>query len=165
MSQCSIPSTEDVQAAAKAQDTLDLRMLNAMESGPQASIVDSDIDDLLVRQCVTEISIPRQLHDSAAGNPRMLVEVGPTRGFMELGLLAGSSYTLNDLQSLALQLVCLFLDRHIANPDSAGQHLQYVGGPGGTGKSRIMEALQHVFAARGQLHYLQITGTSGSAAA
>ncbi|KAH6883841.1 hypothetical protein B0T10DRAFT_376515, partial [Thelonectria olida] len=96
---------------------------------------------------------------------RMFVEVGPTRGFAELGLLAASSYTLNDLQSMALQLVCRFLGKYIANPDSAGQHLQYVGGPGGTGKSRIVDALRDVFTTRGQPHHIQITGTSGSAAA
>lgn len=95
----------------------------------------------------------------------MFVDVGPTRGFVELGLLAASSYTLNHLQSMALQLVCRFLDKYIANPDSAGQHLQYVGGPGGTGKSRIVDALRDVFTARGQPHRLQITGTSGSAVA
>ncbi|KJZ68594.1 hypothetical protein HIM_12014 [Hirsutella minnesotensis 3608] len=100
LSRCPIPSAEDVQAAAKAQDMLHLRMLNEMDGG-----------------------------------------------------------------SMALQLVCRFLDRYIANPDSAGQHLQYVGGPGGTGKSRVVDALRGVFTARGQPHHLQITGTSGSAAA
>jgi hypothetical protein len=66
---------------------------------------------------------------------------------------------------MALQLVCKFLDRCVADPDSAGQHLQYTGGPGGTGKSRVIDALKWVFEARGQSHLLQITGTSGSAAA
>ncbi|KAH7012614.1 uncharacterized protein B0I36DRAFT_205790, partial [Microdochium trichocladiopsis] len=79
--------------------------------------------------------------------------------------LAASEYMLNELQNMALQLVCRFLDKYAANPDSAGQHLQYTGGPGGTGKSRIIDALRQVFTARGQLHLLQITGTSGSAAA
>ncbi|KAM4063877.1 ATP-dependent DNA helicase PIF1 [Hirsutella rhossiliensis] len=130
LSRCPIPSAEDVQAAAKAQDMLHLRMLNEMEGGVQGdttSIGDADTDDLLVRQCDADIPIPRQLEDSAVQRPRMVVEVGSSRGFVELGLLAASSYTLNDLQSMALQL--------------------YVGGPGG------------------QPHHLQITGTSGSAAA
>ncbi|KAJ4184745.1 hypothetical protein NW759_017007 [Fusarium solani] len=123
-------------------------MLDEMGGGLQGgttSIGDADIDDLLVRQCDTEVPIPRQLEDSTVQNPRI--------------------YSLNDLQSMALQLVCRFLDKYIANPDSAGQHLQYVGGPGGTGKSGIVDAVRDIFTARGQLHHLQVTGTSGSAAA
>ncbi|EXL64589.1 hypothetical protein FOPG_19154 [Fusarium oxysporum f. sp. conglutinans race 2 54008] len=168
LSQCPIPSAKDLQAAAKAQDMLHIRMLDEMEGGVQVgttSIGDADVDDLLVRQCDTEIPIPRQHEYPATQNPQMFVEVGPSRGFVELGLLAASSYSLNDLQSMALQLVCGFLDKYIANPDSAGQHLQYVGGPGGTGKSRIVDALRDVFTTRGQPHHLQVTGTSGSAAA
>ncbi|KAH8751083.1 hypothetical protein F5883DRAFT_578518, partial [Diaporthe sp. PMI_573] len=91
----SIPSVEDVQAAAKAQDLLHLRMLNEMEGGIQGgttSVGNVDIDDLLVRQCDTDIPIPRRLEDSDVQSPRMFVEVGPTRGFAELGLLAASSY-------------------------------------------------------------------------
>ncbi|KAI1289117.1 hypothetical protein F5Y03DRAFT_401269 [Xylaria venustula] len=66
---------------------------------------------------------------------------------------------------MALQLLCRVLDKCTVNPDSTGQHLQYIGGPGGTEKSKIINALRYVFAARGQPHLLQITGTSGSAAA
>jgi len=168
LSQCPIPSVEDVQAAAKAQDMLHLRMLDEMEGGLKGGTAPTenvDIEDLLVRQCDPEIPLPRQREDSALPNPRMFVDIGSTRGFVELGLLAASRYTLNDLQRMALQLVCRFLDKFIADPDSSGQHLQYIGGPGGTGKSRIIDALRDVFAARGEPHRLQITGISGSAAA
>ncbi|KAM5529293.1 hypothetical protein FOXYSP1_17137 [Fusarium oxysporum f. sp. phaseoli] len=168
LSQCSVPSADDVQAAAKAQDLLHLQMLNEMEGvvqGGTTSIGNADIDDLLVRQCDADIPIPRHLETSQAQNPRMLVELGPVGGFTELGLQAASAYTLNGLQSMALQLICRFLDKYVDHPDSAGQNLQYVGGPGGTGKSRIVDALRNVFVARGQLHQLQVTGMSGSAAA
>ncbi|KAM4067799.1 PIF1-like helicase [Hirsutella rhossiliensis] len=96
---------------------------------------------------------------------RMLVDVSPVTSFVEMGHTTAASFTLNYLQTMALQLVCVFLDNYAANPDSAGQHLQYTGGPGGTGKSRIIDALKDVFAARNQPHLLQITGTSGSSAA
>jgi hypothetical protein len=86
-------------------------------------------------------------------------------GFTELGRIAASNFTFNSLQTMALQLVCGFLDRYVTDSDSASQHLQYTGGPGGTGKSRVIDALKWVFSARGQSHLLQITGTSGSAAA
>ncbi|RYO88458.1 hypothetical protein DL764_008723 [Monosporascus ibericus] len=100
---------------------LHLQMLNEMEGGVQGgttSASNADIDDLLVRQCDTEVPIPKQLENSAVQSPRMFVKVGPTRGFVELGLLAASNYTLNHLQSMALQLMCRFLDKYIANPDS-----------------------------------------------
>ncbi|KAF4967411.1 hypothetical protein FSARC_5035 [Fusarium sarcochroum] len=143
LSQCSVSSTDEVQVAAKAQDLLHLQMLNKIE----------------------DIPIPKQFEAPQATNPRMLVELGPVGGFTELELWAASTYTLNSLQSMALQLVCRFLDKYIDHPDSTGQNLQYVGGPGGTGKSRIVDALRDVFAARGQSHHLQIADTSGSAAA
>lgn len=168
LSQCLSPSVEDVQAAAKAQDLLHLQMLSEMGGGIQngiTSIGNADIDDLLVRQRDTDISIPRRLEDADVQSSGMFVDIGPTGGFAELGRLAASRFTLNDLQNMALQLVCRFLDKYIANPDSAGQHLQYVGGPGGTGKSRIVDALRDVFASRGQPQHIQVTGTSGSAAA
>ncbi|KAM6514313.1 hypothetical protein FALCPG4_015463 [Fusarium falciforme] len=160
-------SGEDVRAAAKAQDMLHLRMLDEMEGGLQCGTTSTgnvDIDDLLVRHCDTEIPIPRQDEDPVIQGPRIFLDVDLTKSFVEMGHLAASSYTLNDLQSMALQLVCSFLDKYAANPDSTGQHLQYIGGPGGTGKSRIVDALRYVFAARGQPHHLQMTGTSGSVA-
>ena len=159
---------EDVQAAAKAQDMLHLRMLDEIEGGSQGAIHstgNADTDDILAQQFDGEIPFPRQGQDSAVDVPRILIDVSSATGFTELGHLAASAYTLNYLQSMALQLVCSFLDKCTADPDSAGQHLQYTGGAGGTGKSRIVDALKDVFAARGQSHLLQLTGTSGSAAA
>ena len=167
---CQYPSLsrEDVQAAAKAQDMLHLRMLDEMESGVQDAAHltnDGDVDDILARHYETDTPLPRQAQAALTQAPRMLVDVSPTIGFIELGRQAASRCTLNSLQTTALQLVCRFLDKYTADPNTAGQHLQYTGGPGGTGKSRVIDALRRVFTARGQLHLLQVTGTSGSAAA
>ncbi|KJZ68027.1 hypothetical protein HIM_12582 [Hirsutella minnesotensis 3608] len=161
-------SVEDVQAAAKAQELLHLRMLDEIETGPQGSphhAPNADIDDVLARHYDAELPLPHRSQGTAMHGPRMLVNVNMATSFTELGHLAASEYTLNPLQTRALQLVCRFLDTYSADPDSASQHLQYTGGPGGTGKSRVVEALKWVFSARGQPHLLQITGTSGSAAA
>ncbi|XP_044715976.1 PIF1-like helicase domain-containing protein [Hirsutella rhossiliensis] len=144
-------SVDDVQAAAKAQELLHLQMLDEIETGPQGSrhhAPNADVDDVLARHYDAEVPLPHR-----------------TQGTAIQGHLATSEYSLNPLQTRALQLVCRFLDTHSAHPDSAGQHLQYTGGPGGTGKSRVVEALKLVFSARAQAHLLQITGTSGSAAA
>ncbi|KJZ69247.1 hypothetical protein HIM_11370 [Hirsutella minnesotensis 3608] len=163
-----ILSRDDVKAAAKAQDLLHLRMLDDIESGSRGTVLSStgaDIDDRLARYDDAEIIIAHPRSDLNEQGPRMLVDVSPATGFVEMGYTAAATFTLNYLQTMALQLVCTFLDKYTANPDSAGQHLQYTGGPGGTGKSRIIDALKDVFAARNQLHLLQITGTSGSSAA
>ncbi|KAJ3509146.1 hypothetical protein NM208_g15708 [Fusarium decemcellulare] len=162
-------SVEDVQAAAKAQEMLHLQMLDEIETGPQCDrhhTPNDDIDDMLARHYdAATIPLPQRSRATVAPGPRMLVDVDMATSFTELGRIAASEYTLNSLQTRALQLVCRFLDKHSADPNSAGQHLQYIGGPGGTGKSRVIGALKWVFSARGQPHLLQITGTSGSAAA
>ncbi|KAM4062608.1 PIF1-like helicase [Hirsutella rhossiliensis] len=166
---CQLPiSRDDVQAAAKAQQLLHLRMLDDIEGGSQGAMLSADgadIDDTLARYGDTESPAGLPGSDLNERGPRMLVDVSPATSFAEMGHTAAASFTLNYLQTMALQLVCRFLDKYTANPDSAGQHLQYTGGPGGTGKSRIIDALKDVFAARNQPHLLQITGTSGSSAA
>ncbi|KAM4064303.1 PIF1-like helicase [Hirsutella rhossiliensis] len=154
--------------AAKAQQLMHLRMLDDIESGSQGTMLSADgadVDDTLARYGDTESAAALPGSDLNEQGPRMLVDVSPATSFAEMGHTTAASFTLNYLQTMALQLVCLFLDKYTANPDSAGQHLQYTGGPGGTGKSRIIDALKDVFAARNQPHLLQITGTSGSSAA
>ncbi|KAJ3518612.1 hypothetical protein NM208_g14453 [Fusarium decemcellulare] len=143
-------------------------MLDDMETGPQGdtySTMNTDIDDMLDRHHDTEVVLPCLDRDSVARVSQMTIDIGQTSSFVELGHQAAAQYKLNYLQGVALQLVCRSLDKYTANPDATEQHLQYVGGPGGTGKSRIIDALRHIFAVRDQQHLLQITGSSGSAAA
>ncbi|XP_044714625.1 ATP-dependent DNA helicase PIF1 [Hirsutella rhossiliensis] len=143
-------------------------MLDDIEAGSQRTVLSAngtDIDDTLARYGDMESAAALPGSDLDEQGPRMLVDVSPVTSFVEMGRTTAASFTLNYLQTMALQLVCVFLDKYTADPDSAGQHLQYTGGPGGTGKSRIIDALKGVFAARDQPHLLQITGTSGSSAA
>lgn len=60
---------------------------------------------------------------------RIVVDSNHTMSFVELRHAVALNFALNHLQVMALQLVCKFLDRHAADPDSAGQHFQYIGGP------------------------------------
>ncbi|KAH0600505.1 hypothetical protein MHUMG1_01502 [Metarhizium humberi] len=147
--------------------TTALSRRDEIETGPadaRHSTGNADIDNILVRHDDTEIPLPRHSQNPVVQGPQMAVDTAPAGGFIGLGRIATSNYTLNHLQTMALQLVCSLLDRYTACPDSAAQHLQYTGGPGGTEKSRIIDASKDVFAARAQHHLLQITGTSGSAA-
>ncbi|PHH86423.1 hypothetical protein CDD83_10265 [Cordyceps sp. RAO-2017] len=68
--------------------------------------------------------------------------------------------------AIALSIICRHLDsmRQIDGGE-VGQLCQFVGGEGGTGKSRVIEALVELFAAKGIASRLLITATSGTAAA
>ncbi|KAI1746435.1 hypothetical protein F4782DRAFT_544258 [Xylaria castorea] len=131
-------SREEIQGVAKAQP----------RHAPSS-------DDMLAQHWDSEIPFPRQGQGQVTQGPQMLVDISPSTGFMELRHPAASNYTLNSLQNMALHLACRVFRENVADPDSAG----------GTGKSRIINAIKAVFAARGQSRPLQITGTSGSAVA
>ncbi|KAM4067941.1 PIF1-like helicase [Hirsutella rhossiliensis] len=73
-------------------------------------------------------------------------------------------------QSIALLIICRQLDQARQGGDAgdsgdAGQLCLFVGGEGGTGKSRVIEALVELFAQRDLSSQLLITATSGTAAA
>ena len=97
----------------------------------------------------------------------MQLEVGPYTTWTQVAWDVGLVWTLNKLQQLALFLPTEALDtyQHAADGQKPESHMQYIGGEGGTGKSRVIEALKDVFRAKGQLHRLIITASSGSAAA
>ncbi|KAH8659685.1 PIF1-like helicase-domain-containing protein [Ilyonectria robusta] len=92
--------------------------------------------------------------------------------------MIGKQRTLNRMQKIVLGLICEAMDRaeevsDIAADGNEGhtvweqppQHLQYIGGSGGTGKSWLIETLKEVFAAKGSSKRIVITATSGTAAA
>ncbi|KAM4058295.1 PIF1-like helicase [Hirsutella rhossiliensis] len=73
-------------------------------------------------------------------------------------------------RSIALLIICRQLDQARQGGDAgdsgdAGQLCLFVGGEGGTGKSRVIEALVELFAQRDLSSQLLITATSGTAAA
>jgi hypothetical protein len=116
-------SVEDVQAAAKAQEMLHLRILDEIETGPQGGAQptpNADIDDVLARNYDMEMPLMLRSRDTVVQDARMLVEIDRATGFVELGRLSVSNLTLNTLQTMALQLVYRFLGRYSADPDSAG---------------------------------------------
>jgi hypothetical protein len=68
---------------------------------------------------------------------------------------------------MAVLLPAAFLDeRGMRLQEQEGrQHFQYVGGEGGTGKSRVIHAIKDMFRLKDCLHTLLLTGASGNAAA
>jgi len=67
-------------------------------------------------------------------------------------------------QSIAVMLVMEALDDHERHPHSATQHLQYLGGEGGTGKSRVIQAIYAVFKSLQQASAIILAAASGAAA-
>ncbi|KAM4055547.1 AAA domain-containing protein [Hirsutella rhossiliensis] len=88
---------------------------------------------------------------TAAG---MRVRLGPSSSFLAAGRELAKELTLNEKQSIALLIVCRQLDQvRQANEaggdgDGEGQLCLFIGGEGGTGKSRVIEALVELLARR-----------------
>ncbi|KAM4066727.1 hypothetical protein HRG_012156 [Hirsutella rhossiliensis] len=81
--------------------------------------------------------------DAEAG---MRVQLGPSTSFFAAGKELSTRLTLNKRQSIAFLIICRQLDlMRQTNRGDAGQLCQFVGGEGGTGKSRIIGALVELF--------------------
>ncbi|TWU70704.1 hypothetical protein ED733_001417 [Metarhizium rileyi] len=86
--------------------------------------------------------------------------------FVEVGKILVVRLTLNKRQAVAFLIICLQLDlMRCSEEDKIGQLCQFIGGEGGTGKSRVIEALVELFKSKEQPIRLLITATSGTAAA
>ena len=98
--------------------------------------------------------------------PRVEVQFGPSTSFLQAGRRLVEQLTLNKRQAIAFLIICGQLDLIKRGEDGhIGQLCQFVGGEGETGKSRVIEALVELFAAKGISNSLLITATSGTAAA
>ncbi|KAM4061026.1 PIF1-like helicase [Hirsutella rhossiliensis] len=102
------------------------------------------------------------------------IDVTAADGDADAGTAAGvrelaGQLTLNEKQAIALLIVCRQLDRirrgDDAGGDGGGQLCLFIGGEGGTGKSRVIEALVELLARRDLSSRVLVTATSGMAAA
>jgi hypothetical protein len=111
------------------------------------------------------INSPNSEAEIQTSGPSTSLQFGPSTSFFESGKQVAESLTLNRRQSIAFRLLCRHLDRvHRCGKDTP-QLCQFVGGEGGTGKSRVIEAIVALFASKGMSHRLLVTATSGTAAA
>ncbi|PNP59973.1 hypothetical protein FNYG_14697 [Fusarium nygamai] len=100
------------------------------------------------------------------GGPRMEVDFGASTSFLEAGKALAARFTLNKRQTIAFLIICRQLDSiQCSDRGNVRQLCEFVGGEGGTGKSRVIEALVELFASKGISNRLLITATSGTAAA
>lgn len=114
-----------------------------------------------------DISITTADSETVAGatGPSTSIRFGPAASFLEAGRQLAASFTLNQRQSIALRLICRQLDRVRRDERGTSQLCQFVGGEGGTGKSRVIKSIAALFASKGISHRLLVTATSGTAAA
>ncbi|KAM4061443.1 PIF1-like helicase [Hirsutella rhossiliensis] len=115
-----------------------------------------------------DVQMTRAEAEETAGNAEagMEVRLGPSTSFVEAGKGLTTRLTLNRKQAIAFSIICRHLDSmRQGDGGDVSQLCQFVGGEGGTGKSRVVEALVGLFAAKGLSHRLLITATSGTAAA
>ncbi|KAF9778533.1 hypothetical protein IL306_003832, partial [Fusarium sp. DS 682] len=104
--------------------------------------------------------------EAGEGGPRMEVDFGASTSFLEAGKALAARFTLNKRRQIAFLLICRRLDSmRCSDRGNVRQLCEFVGGEGGTGKSRVIEALVELFASKGISNRLLITATSGTAAA
>jgi hypothetical protein len=97
--------------------------------------------------------------------PSMSLAYGSDMTFLAVGEKVAAEMALNKEQFIAFMFVMEALDEHERNPQSAIQHLQYLGGEGGTGKSTVIKAIYTVFRSLEQASAIILTAASGAAAA
>ncbi|KJZ70513.1 hypothetical protein HIM_10099 [Hirsutella minnesotensis 3608] len=112
---------------------------------------------------MTAADVEETVAEATAG---MEMRFGASTSFLEAGKDLAARFTLNRKQAMAFLIICRRLDLiRRSDGGNAGQLCQFVGGEGGTGKSRVIEALAELFASKDQSNRLLITATSGTAAA
>ncbi|KAM4066757.1 PIF1-like helicase [Hirsutella rhossiliensis] len=103
---------------------------------------------------------------SSGASAGMEIRFGASTSFLEAGKALAARLTLNKKQAIAFLIICRQLDLiRRGEKSNVRQLCQFVGGEGGTGKSRVIEALVELFASKDQSNRLMITATSGTAAA
>ncbi|KAJ4182051.1 hypothetical protein NW759_17757 [Fusarium solani] len=115
---------------------------------------------------MTAADLEETAGEAGEGGPRMEVDFGASTSFLEAGKALAARFTLNKRQTIAFLIVCRQLDSiQCSDRGKVRQLCEFVGGEGGTGKSRVIEALVELFASKGISNRLLITATSGTAAA
>ncbi|KAM4055543.1 PIF1-like helicase [Hirsutella rhossiliensis] len=112
---------------------------------------------------MTAADLEETVEEASAG---MEIRLGTSTSFIEAGKALVARFTLNKKQAIAFLIICRQLDLiRRREKGNVRQLCQFVGGEGGTGKSRVIEALVELFASKDQSNRLIITATSGTAAA
>ncbi|KAM4067355.1 ATP-dependent DNA helicase PIF1 [Hirsutella rhossiliensis] len=155
LSGAALPRQEQVRAIKSQQRSAARereRAIQGIQGGAAASAPGADRGAALrgVMGGFGEDDVEVTAADADAG---MRVRLGPSSSFVAAGRELAGRLTLNEKQSIALLIICRQLDQARQGGDAgdsgdAGQLCLFVGGEGGTGKSRVIEALVELFAQR-----------------
>jgi hypothetical protein len=167
-----MPEQGRLRSIKAQQNSLSQEKERMIEGIQERSIVDTTGHDAAVYSMLSgfgEEDVQMTQTDSEIfardRGPALSVQFAPAMSFSEAGGHLSISSTLNRMQSVALHLICRQLDRLRQSEDQTPQLCQFIGGEGGTGKSRVIETIVELFASKGISHRLLITATSGAAAA
>ncbi|KAM4063319.1 ATP-dependent DNA helicase PIF1 [Hirsutella rhossiliensis] len=147
-----VPPQDQVKAI-KSQQTSASRERVKMIQGIQSMATAHGTDRGAAERSVTGfgeegVQITAAEAEETAGNAEagMEVRLGPSTSFLEAGKGLTRRLTLNRKQAIALSIICRHLDlMRRGDGGDVGQLCQFVGGEGGTGKSRVIEALAERF--------------------
>lgn len=149
-----------IQATNSQQLSANKLQRNTIESGESEIPADPSSAE--------EVSPGRSNNNEAYNqpvNPSVSLEFDSNTSFTSVGKAVATDFQLNARQRIALLLVTEALDRFVQNPEESEQYLGYLGGEGGTGKSRVIKAFYTVFEKRKDTSSIILTATSGAAAA
>jgi hypothetical protein len=160
-----LPSREEIDAILKVQkkeDSCVTAKIQGRQTNPSSAHADEPRE-----------SPRRPVHggrgsaDGVGPGGRMQLELGRDTTYVDVAFGLTRHWTPNKLQSRGVLLPAAFLDERGTRLQEEGgrQHFQYVGGEGGTGKSRVIHAVKDMFRLKDGLHALLLTGASGNAAA
>src|SRR5207248_711707 len=94
-----------------------------------------------------------------------LEKAGIFQSWQECKELVSNSLNLNRKQYLAVKLVTNAMESfNKPVPGEGRQLLLYLGGEGGTGKSRVIAAIERLMELMGLKHKIQLAGSTGAAA-
>jgi len=98
---------------------------------------------------------------------KLQVQTGSFESYIDAALYIVDIWAMNKLQSQALLQPFEFLQRYKTGEyeQEEPQYFNYIGGAGGTGKSRVIDAFRDVFRVKDCEKEILITASSGSAAA
>ncbi|KJZ69562.1 hypothetical protein HIM_11055 [Hirsutella minnesotensis 3608] len=168
-----VPPQAQVRAI-KSQQICASRERVKMIQGVQNIAVPSGTDRAAAAQSILAGFGEDDVHltQSDAGGPTrqadagMSVRLGPSTSFVHAGKALAARLTLNKRQAIAFLILCRRLDLlRQGDEGDVAQLCQFVGGKGGTGKSRVIQALVDLFASMDMSSRLLITATSGTATA
>jgi PIF1-like helicase len=147
-------SIEDMKSICRSQARLNSKILSCIDGS-----------DKIER--ATSVDGPVEGRADGSSDAEITINLAPYKTYTELASNVSLTLTLNDLQQMVLLQVARFMDNKRDAMDEKAQKeqfLEYVGGAGGTGKSRIIEAIKELFRLRDEAHLVIITASSGSAA-